>query len=221
MYRYIKEYYKYVNCKKRVDFQIHIMESKSELYEKRILMTEDEYFSKNIKDNRDKYENNAGCLIIPPKIKSVYDVLLTQGNDIYYKLWHEMTHAYNLIEIMQKDIDYIQIYSNKYFNNFDEFGARYISTVILFKHIMCKYNLNVFPLKNAIPYLEMLLEEVTDKELQNEEILRYNLMQYLGFFAAMEDFCNEKVKISEKISSNEYILTMYNCLKNYFDEKLI
>lgn len=208
-----------------MSYQVHLFNSREELYHQRICMTKNETSKHHLELNQQKYLYADGCYIIPPLKNDSFDILLHHRNEeqngvlLLHDFLHELTHICNIFEVKRivNNFDYFTIFCNTYFTNWDEFKARYISSILIFKDY-CKTQ-NRWSIQDTLNVIQNSLKQsIPDEEIKDGiDMLRYNLMQYLGFVAAREDEFSENFEMPEYILQNNVVNRIYNELKKYLD----
>ncbi|MCB2309001.1 hypothetical protein LGL08_20065 [Clostridium estertheticum] len=206
---------------KEMSYQVHVFNSREELYLQRISMTKNETFKQHLELSPQKYMSSDGCYIIPPLKDYCFDILLVHSQEdqngllLLYNFLHELTHICNISEVkrLTNNFDYLAMFCNPFFTNWDEFKARYISSILFFKDY-CETQ-NRRDVKNALNDIQnSLMRSISDEEIiDGINILRYNLMQYLGFVAAKEDGWSDGFEMPQYILQNNVVNRIYNELK--------
>jgi hypothetical protein len=210
---------------KEMEYQVHLFNSREALYLQRICMTKNETSKHHLKLSQQKYMSADGCYIIPPLKYCCFDILLLNSQEnqdglmLLYSFLHELTHICNISEVKRliNNFDYLIMFRNPFFNNWDEFKARYISSILFFKDY-CETQ-NRWDVNDTLNNIQnSLMRSISDEEIKDGiNISRYNLMQYLGFVAAKEDGWSEDFEMPEYILQNNVVNRIYNELKECLD----
>lgn len=130
----------YVKVPDEVDLLVKFYESQEELYNARLQLTNDEIYKQVLIQKKDKYQNVDGCFIISPEGKR-YTILLNKASGrnliIGYDYIHELVHVCNNYEYIciSGNSNNYEIYQNESFTFWDEFYARYISSIVLIEYL--------------------------------------------------------------------------------------
>lgn len=210
MEEYINYFLDMVNWRPKIN--VHLYDNEIEMHKARIEMTKDELIRKYLES-----ENNttsSGTYIIPPQNDEEYDILLVKSGILIYQLWHEMVHIFNYHNAIESGYYYLNLITNPTHFNWDEFQARKISTIMYFKYLEDVSGERFNSQERFDVLAKMLQKEIKDSELVDENIVKYNLMQYLGFVSGVEEICKGFFKLPEFIESTPMILKQYKDL-NY------
>lgn len=209
MEKYINYFLDKINWKPKIN--VHLYDNKMEMYKARIAMTRDNLIREYLE--RDNCISSSGTYIIPPKNDEEYDILLVRSDILIYDLWHEMVHVWNYHKVIENGFNYMDVVTNVTLYNWDEFQARRISTIMFFEYLETESG-EKFKSQDYFNKLAQILQkEIKDLELVDENIIKYNLMQYLGFISAVEEICDGFFQMPKFIENTPGILEQYNVLK--------
>ena len=187
--------------KKNTDFNEYIKtrvilaNDEEELYRKRLELTEDETVRSDLIRRKKGYSKAAGCFVMP-QINGCYDILLV------YKEGKEELCAYNYIHEYQHVMNYdgytgivsisnpLAPYKNRKYYLWDEFTARYFSTLVLGEYI--KNEVSESAASELLNRICGSLFVYTNKLAET-----YNGVQFLGAVAACD-----KLGLSDGILEN-------------------
>ncbi|SDH04211.1 hypothetical protein [Marvinbryantia formatexigens] len=214
---FTEDFKQYIKFPEDIELVVHIFESSSRMCEERIKMTSDERMKKVLQS--DKYSSADGCIIIPPLSENRFDILVVNSDLVTYNLWHEMVHVRNVVEYRNRTgQNYDRLYSHILFVNWDEFEARKMSTRYLYEKMFessgMAYDDFIEERQGVFENLARTLEEyITVDEITKEDNSKYNLMQYLGFVAAIEELCKDKFVLPRFLESHKTAMEFYEQFK--------
>lgn len=209
MEKYINYFLDKINWKPQI--KVHLYDNKMEMHKARIVMTKDNLIREYLESGN--CISSSGTYIIPPKNDEEYDILLVKSDLVIYDLWHEMVHIWNYHKAIKKGFHYMDVVTNTALYNWDEFQARKISTIMFFKYLESKSGENFKSQDDFNKLAQILQKEIKDLELTDKNIVKYNLMQYLGFVSAVEEICDGFFQMLEFIENTPGILEQYNALQ--------
>ena len=210
MEKYINYFLDKINWKPQIN--VHLYDNKMEMHKALIAMTGDNLIREYLESCN--CISASGTYIIPPKSDEEYDSLLVKSDIVIYDLWHEMVHIWNYHKAIEKGFHYMDVVTNVALYNWDEFQARRISTIMFFKYLESESG-EKFKSQDYFNKLAQILQkEIKNSELVDENIIKYNLMQYLGFVSAVEEICDGFFQMPKFIENAPRILEQYNALKN-------
>lgn len=209
MQKYINYFLEMVDWEPQVN--IHLYDNKIEMHNARIEMTEDELLRQHLKSGN--YISSSGTYIVPPKSDDEYDILLVKSENLIYDLWHEMVHIWNYHNAIENGYNYMELFSNPVYCNWDEFQARRNSTIMFFKYLENESG-EKYKSQDYFNNLAQILQKgISTSELVDKNIVKYNLMQYLGFVSGVEEICKGFFRMPEFIENTPMLLEQYNALK--------
>lgn len=170
-----------------IEIDILLCKDREELFTKRIKRTDNLAAREHLLKNKDKYIKADGCFITPPVKPNHYTVLITHrsSNEFCdtYDYIHELSHVCNHYFYMHetKQDNPFATVEDTAFYLWDEFRARYMSTIVILQWLnekICEVKLKGF-CDTAIRVLR--------QTLGTQSVTTYDGSQYLGFVAAMRD----------------------------------
>lgn len=209
MEEYVRMFLDLINWNPKIN--IHLFKNKNDLHKARINMTKDEFIKEHLKSAYCMHPE--GTYIIPPVSDDEYDILLVKLEDsTVYNLWHEMVHIWNYHNNIKKVSSYLDMLSNPTYFNWDEFQARKMSTIMWFTYLERTRGESIASQESFDKLAKLLQNEIKDTELVDEEVFRYNLMQYLGFVSGIREVYNNLLELPDFIQKTPVVLSQYNKL---------
>ena len=195
MKAFFELYKKNKDLNENIKTGVILARDEAELYQKRLELTEDKTVKSDLIKRKKGYARAAGCFVMP-QINGRYDILLV------YKEGKEELCAYNYIHEYQHVMNYDEYFSiasisnplapykNRKYYLWDEFTARYYSTLVLGEYI--KNEVSESAASELLSSICGSLFVYTGKLAET-----YNGVQFLGAVAACD-----KLGLSEGILEN-------------------